>query len=126
VTEVVPPSTGNGYSEPAILSLVLRQLELMEHRLLVRFDEQAQAAKERWTAHDQQHIDWEKEIKALRTDLNRLRQSEHDEAVAFDARVRPIKTLAGTIRREWRTIMLASLFIAGWITQILENLKLHT
>ena len=105
-----PAMNGN---EITVLSVVLTQMTVMESRLLSRMDSNAQAAKDRWNNHDQQHDEWEKSLKALSHRLDHHLQDEERRDLVIDARLGPIRTGMYWASREWRTVLIIVLLLGN-------------
>lgn len=98
----------------------------MEDRITGRITENAEASKERWQR-------WEAEFKAYQaTNDHRVAlvegqirdylAREHDDDVRNDARVRPVKTLAGWVWGNWRDIVLLAIALIALVTVALESI----
>lgn len=128
------PTNGNG--SPVItgadmLALIVHITSVltdMEGRIMDRLTENSAGATDRWTKHEQQHVDeytarlkmvmdrFAKVESALDdhiAETNAIFARMHDERIASDARVQPVKTVAGFLIANWRSIALAILALLG-------------
>lgn len=105
-----PQMNGN---EITVLSVVLTQMTVMESRLLARMDSNAQAAKDRWTSHDDQHDQWEKSLKALNHRLDDHLRDEERKDLVIDARLGPLRSGLYWASREWRTVLIIILLVTS-------------
>lgn len=105
-----PTMNGN---EITVLSVVLTQMTVMESRLLARMDSNAQAAKDRWTSHDDQHDQWEKSLKALNHRLDDHLRDEERKDLVIDARLGPLRSGLYWASREWRTVLIIVLLLTS-------------
>jgi hypothetical protein len=131
MTDQTQPSNGNGLSGGDMLALVAHitgLLSEMEGRIMGRLDSNAAGASERWSDHEKKHakeqaentkqvcdrfIKIETALDAHIRQANEYFAKQHDEEVALQARVRPVKTLAGWLAVNWKSVLLAVLAIAG-------------
>ena len=108
----------------ALLTRIDDMLGKMEQRILDRLTENAVGAAERWKKHDDELerntkrvVDRfeiiEKDLLAVSTCLNAHLDKEHDDEIATQARVRPVKTLAGWLVANWKSIALAVFTLLG-------------
>jgi|WetSurMetagenome_2_1015567.scaffolds.fasta_scaffold03982_5 hypothetical protein len=122
-----------------LINLFAGLLNTSTSLILGRLDENAKAAAERWAKHDSDlernretivkrfaHLEerLDKDVRALDEHLLKA----HDDQVALDARVRPVRTLAGTLQRNWKTILLfivAALSIFGFSVETFQRLLGH-
>jgi hypothetical protein len=118
---------GNGLSGADMLALVAHitgLLSEMEGRIMDRLTENAAGAADRWRKHDEMAAEKERRVNArfeiVEGDLltvskcleAHLKEVERDQ-ITIDARVQPVKTLGVLIARNWKTIALAILALAG-------------
>jgi hypothetical protein len=131
VTETPLNGNGNGLTGADMLALVAHitgLLSEMEGRIMDRFDANSDAATERWRIHEKKHTDEMTEntkrvvdrFVKIETALdnhiqvtNAFFEKMHDEEIATQARVKPVKTLGTFVIANWRSIALAVLAIAG-------------
>lgn len=119
-----------------LVNLINTQLALMEGRLSAKMDDNSRLATERWIKHDQELATNTKRIverfeeiegslltveRALEAHLDK----EHDEEVAMEARVKPVKSIAGWFWKNWRDLLLlfiglvaAGTFFLDWLTHV--------
>ena len=110
-----------------LVQLFNNQLLAMEGRIVAKMDDNSRAASERWVKHDHELEVNTKRIvsrfeavessiltveKALKTHLDR----EHDEEVASQARVQPIKGFVAWFWRNWRDVLLLAIGIIALLT----------
>jgi hypothetical protein len=105
----------------SLLSLLLQQMTLMEGRIVRQMTESSDAAKVRWKAHDEQHDEWEKALRALSHRLDDHLKKEEENDLIFDARVQPVKRLGLWFTREWRTVAIVVLLVSDFVWQFLSN-----
>lgn len=120
-------TNGNGLSGADMLALIAHMSNLlgeMEGRIMARLTENSQGAADRWRKHDEELERNTKRVvqrfEVIEADLltvsNCLKahlDKEHDEEVATQARVRPVKTLAQWLAVNWKSVLLAILALAG-------------
>jgi len=119
----------------------------MEARLGAKMDDNSQAASDRWIKHDRDServlADIEKRFNKMETELCKQTadiaadlkthiaiadahwQKEHDEEIAFDARLTPVKGAVGYLRHNWKNILLAVvtiLAILGFSVSTFRNI----
>lgn len=134
----LPESTGTmTVSEvTGLVNLFNSQLALMEGRLVNKMDDNSRLASERWVKHDAELDKNTKRIVArfesiegsilvIERTLNDHLDKEHDDEVAMEARVRPVKSVAGWFWRNWRDLLLlfiglvaAGTFFLDWLTHV--------
>lgn len=122
------PPNGNGIltanDVTALVSLMSGMLDRMEGRIIGRLDDNSRLASERWQKHDSELEANPRRVvarfEAIEAELLTVSQclkahldKEHDEQVAVDARVRPVKTVLGFVVANWKSIALAILALAG-------------
>lgn len=123
------PTNGNGsgLSGADMLALITHMSNLlgeMEGRIMDRLSDNAKGATERWKEHDRK-AEHEmglvrEEIGLVRADLNahlvvanaHFKKEEKAE-IANEARVKPVLTVAQWIVKNWKSIALAILALAG-------------
>lgn len=130
--EHIQIQSGNGGSMTVtevtgLVQLFNNQLLAMEGRLVLKIDEAASAQADRWTSHDvwvnenSRKVDARFEKieaamliteKALEAHLDR----EHDEQIAIDARVKPVKTAVGFLWEHWRDLVLLGIGLFAFLT----------
>jgi hypothetical protein len=131
MTDQPQPPNGNGLSGADMLALIAHMTDLlskMENRIMERLDDNSRGASERWAKHDRELEANTKRViarfeiveadlltvsKALGGHLDR----EHDEELATQARVKPIRTVGLIVVQNWKSIALALfalLGILGW------------
>ena len=100
-----------------LLALIAPMLTAMEGRIIGRLNENSDLAKERWERHDSDSkrtlAAIEERFGGLETALNGHLDAERVEDVAQLARIQPVKSAAGFIGRNWRSIALAIASILG-------------
>lgn len=117
-------SSLSGADMLALLTRIDDMLGKMEQRIMDRLTENSQGAAERWRKHDEELarntkrvVDRfeiiEKDLLAVSTCLNAHLDKEHDEEVATQARVKPVKSVAAWLVLNWKSILLALLALAG-------------
>jgi hypothetical protein len=113
-------ANGSGLTVAEVTGLITlfgTMLDRTERNIIARLDDNSRAASERWAAHDRVHDEQrEKAVERFlaieeRLDAtNRLivahLEKEHDEQVAIEARIVPIKTVFTKIAANWRSIAL--------------------
>ena len=123
------PTNGNGpgLSSADMLALVAHITGLlgeMEGRIMERLSDNASGAEDRWRKHDAAS---ERTIGAIREEIAILRadftehlrlanahfSKEHDEEIAGQARTKPIRTVAGIVVANWKSIALAIFALMG-------------
>lgn len=114
---VVPDHGPAAPNDIAVVQLVLSQLTVMESRLIKRLDDQAEAARNRWRTHDEQHDDWEKALKGVVQRLDDHLRSEENEDLAFNARFGPLKRAGAWVQREWRWLLVAGAIVIDWASR---------
>ena len=101
----------------ALIAIFGNMLDRTERNILARLDANSQGAAERWRLHDEQlardrkavidrftaHEDRINGIDAAMQEHHRL---AHEEQIATDARVKPVKTVAEWVWANWRTVLL--------------------
>jgi hypothetical protein len=112
----------------ALIAHMTDLLSKMENRIMERLDDNSRGATERWAKHDRELEQNTKRViarfeiieadlltvsKALEAHLDK----EHDEELATQARVKPIRTVGLIVVQNWKSIALAIfalLGIIGW------------
>jgi len=112
-----------------LVSLFDKSLERMENRLIAKMDENSQGAAARWKRHDDELAAntkriverFEKLERALDDHIqvaNAHWSKDEREEIANEARIRPIKGLAGWLWRNWRDLLIIAIglmaFAAAW------------
>ena len=100
-----------------LLGLITSMLAAMEARIIGRLDENSRLAAERWTRHD----DDSKRVLALidarfeRIEglVNGHLDAERVEDLELRARIKPVKSAAGFIGRNWRGIVIVIMSALG-------------
>lgn len=136
--DLLPEGTGTmTVSEvTGLVNLFNNQLALMEGRLVNKMDDNSRLASERWVRHDAELDRNTKRIVArfeaiegsiltIEKTLNAHLDKEHDEEIATEARVKPVKNVAGWFWRNWRDLLLlfiglvaAGTFFLDWLTHV--------
>ena len=123
------PTNGNGLSGADMLALVSHitgLLSEMEGRIMGRLDRNAAGATERWQLHDAQleantkrNVERFAKIEAALDAhilvLNAHLDREHDQEIALDARVRPVRTSVAWIIEHWGSILLFLFGLLGFL-----------
>jgi UDP-2,3-diacylglucosamine pyrophosphatase LpxH len=121
------PTNGNGLTGADMLALVSHitgLLSEMEGRIMDRLSANSQGATDRWKKHDDELaantkrvVDRFEAIEKELLDVSRCIHGhiakEHDEEIAMQARVKPVRTFGLWLAQNWRSIMLALLALAG-------------
>jgi hypothetical protein len=112
-----------------LVSLFDKSLERMENRLIAKMDENSQGAAARWKRHDEELTAntkriverFEKLEKALDEHIqvaNLHWAKDEREEIANEARIKPIKGIAGWLWRNWRDLLIIAIglmaFAAAW------------
>ena len=123
-----------------LVQLFNNQLLAMEGRLSAKMDDNSRAAADRWRKHDEEleantsrivtrFEKIEGHIIKVETVLTAHLDREHDEDVASEARVKPVKTVVGWLWLHWRDLVLlfigivaAGTFFLDWVTHVLEGI----
>lgn len=125
MSEEQPPNgvlTANDVT--ALVGLMSGMLDRMETRIIARLDENSIRATERWKKHDDELeantkriVDRFEKIEADLIDVSRCIHGhlakEHDEEVALQARVKPVRTIGLWLAMNWRSLLLALLALLG-------------
>jgi hypothetical protein len=123
VTEQEIPMSDHGPTSPnelAIVQIVLGQMTLLEGRLARKMDDNANATRDRWKSHDDQHDEWEKALKAIGHRLDDHLQTEREADLVFDARLSPIRSSLRWAWRERITLMLGIVLAADLLSRVLR------
>lgn len=125
MSEQTPPNgTLTGGDMLALLAHITGLLEAMEGRIIDRLNSNAAGAADRWKKHDEELAANTKRVverfEAIEAELLEVSRclhghiaKEHDEEVAMQARVKPVRTFGLWMAQNWRSIMLALLALAG-------------
>lgn len=138
---------GTGINVLELIRMFNDSLHAMEARLGAKMDDNSRIASERWIKHDHDAerimMDIENRFvkieanmetrtceiqKALEVHIAEARerwQREHDEEVAFDARLTPVKGIIGYVQHNWKTILLlimSVLAILGFSSDTLQRI----
>ena len=127
MTEPQPPINGNGLTGADMLALlthITSLLDAMEGRILDRLNANALGAADRWKKHDEELAANTKRVverfEVIEKDLLEVSKclhghiaKEHDEEIAMQARVKPVRTFGLWLAQNWRSILLALLALAG-------------
>jgi hypothetical protein len=108
----------------ALVTLMSGMLDRMEGRIIGRLDDNAQGAAERWERHDKELAANTKRITdrfmVIEAALDEHLQvanihfaKEHDSEIATEARVKPVRTAAGWLWANWKTIVLILFALLG-------------
>lgn len=111
-----PPAADVG--TVGILTLVLQQLGDSERRITGHIDQHLTDAARRWRSHDEEHHDLATAVKGLGERVEVLEQKDHDERVAWAARIGPLKRLGRVgilLARHWPKLAAAAAFAALWL-----------
>ena len=101
----------------ALMGLMSGMLDRMEGRILARLDDNSRMASERWTKHDQEleantkrvikrFEEIERDLLTVSRSLEAHLAKEHDDAVAIEARTRPVRSLLGWLIVNWKNVAL--------------------
>ena len=101
----------------AIVGLMSGMLDRMESRIIARLDDNSRLASERWSKHDaeltantarviKRFETIEGELLTVSNCLKGHLDREHDEDVATDARLRPIKGIGGWFVANWKDVLI--------------------
>jgi hypothetical protein len=105
-----------------VVTLVLQQMTLLEARLIKRLDDNAKALSGKWDHHEAEHADLINRLSKHETLLLEHLREEEDQQLQFDARVKPVMSLAAIIKREWRTIVIIGLLLLDGAEQVRHSL----
>jgi hypothetical protein len=108
----------------ALVAHITGLLAEMEGRIMDRLAANSQGATDRWKKHDDELAANTKRVvdrfEVIEKDLLEMSRclhghlaKEHDEEIALQARVKPVRTLGLWMAQNWRSIMLALLAILG-------------
>ncbi len=123
VSQADQPAHGpSGTDSIAILQIVLTQMTVMEHRITQRMDAQAEATKNRWQTHDEQHENWERALKALGHRLDDHLKKEEREELIFDARVDPLRRGAYWLYANWKSLTIIVLALGGLLAGVSDQI----
>jgi hypothetical protein len=100
-----------------LVNLFNGMLLAMEGRLITKMDDNSRMAEGRWARHDADSKKlcetfgdrFERIETVLKTTADALQEhldKEHDEELRAEERVKPVKTIAQYVGRNWRTILL--------------------
>jgi len=122
-----PPVNGNAITGADMLALIAHITDLLnasERRILSRLDDNSERATERWVKHDaelaantQKIVTRFEKIEAEMIEMSRCihghLSKEHDDEVALQARVQPVRTAGLWLAQNWRSLLLALLALLG-------------
>jgi hypothetical protein len=120
VTDDPQPTNGNVLTATdvtALVSLMSGMLDRMESRIIARLDDNSRLASERWAKHDAELAENTKRVvkrfEVVEADLltvsNCLKghlDKEHDEELASEIRVRPVKSIGRFVVANWKDILI--------------------
>jgi len=106
----------------------------MEGRLIAKLDENSRGAADRWAKHDRdletntarviaRFEKMESAILTVEKTLEAHLDREHEENLIMEARVRPVKTFAEYLSRNWKTIFLIIALITTTILAWVEGIE---
>lgn len=101
-----------------VLALFLGQMGEMERRISKKIDENAEAAKHRWLAHDDSHDKLARAINDIDDRLTKHLLVEEQEKLVFQARVGPIKSAITMAVRDWRTVVIIGFLLIDFLGQV--------
>lgn len=104
-----------------VIAVMLTQLAAMEKRLMDRIAESESVRRERWKVHDNQHVEWERALEAIKERVDRHLADEEREDLVYQARLGPAKTALCWMGREWRTIAIVVLIIFNFVAQLWDR-----
>lgn len=136
-----PPTSLTATDVLNLVSLFDRSLERMENRLIAKMDENSHGAAERWKRHDDELAANTKRIverfEKLELALDQHIQvanahwaKEERDDIATEARIKPLKGMAGWLWRNWRDILIIGIglmaFAAAWGEWVGKLFGFHT
>lgn len=137
VHSLSPATPGMSITEvTALVQLFNNQLSAMEIRLSQKMDENSARATERWAKHDAElevnskrvvarFEKMESAILTIEKSLEAHLDREHEARLVTEARVKPVKTFAEYVAKNWKTIMLIIALITTTILAWVEGIE-HT
>jgi hypothetical protein len=110
----------------ALVAHITGLLSEMEGRIMNRLDANSQGAAERWRKHDEElavntkrvverFVKIESVLDAHISEANAFFAKQHDEDVASDARVRPVRTTLAWVIEHWGSILLFLFGLLGFL-----------
>jgi hypothetical protein len=115
----------------SLVNLFNTMLVAMEGRISAKIEATARAADERWRLHDQElernrttvverFVKLETALGLLRKDVDEHHAREHDEDIAMEARVKPVKSAMGWLWSHWRDLVLLGIGLIAFLTFALD------
>ena len=113
-----------GAETATLLTLIDARLARMEDRIIARLDLNAAGAAERWRLHDEQLerntkavtakvVEIEERLDAHLVIANAHFGRQHDDDIAMDARVRPVRIGAAWAASHWKDIAILAVAVLG-------------
>jgi hypothetical protein len=114
-----------------LVNLFNGMLLSMEGRLIDKMDDNSRLAAERWAKHDaelsantkrvvERFEKTEAAILVLEESLSVHLRREHDEDIANEARVKPVKTVVGFLWAHWRDLVLLFIGLFALMTFLVD------
>lgn len=116
-----------------LIGLFQQMLDTLESRVLARIDLFADGANERWKRHDDdaeryrdnvtaRFVRIEETVDKLAAAVADHHARQHDEDVAMDARVRPIRTVSGWLWSNRTNLLVLLIGLFGALTFLFDRL----